>query len=64
MNADVARLFVDTQIILIEVEGMKAENQQCGFHNERPSYTEDEFFEKTKELKAISEELGNINDSV
>ena len=63
MNADTVRLFVRAQQVMVEVEGMKAENARCVVLEQVPSYAEAWFKELASALGEIEKELSNANDA-
>jgi hypothetical protein len=52
------RLYLQAQSVVVEVEGMKAENEHWRSQNEPPKYREDEFSLKAQEIESISREIG------
>lgn len=57
MNAIEMKIWLEAQAILVEVEGMKAENAALQSHGKSPAYRDDSFNDKAAQLMGLQAAL-------
>lgn len=59
MDDSQARILMEVQAIVVEVEAMKAANQHWALQNAEAQYSEHDFYDKAQEIRALAHDFAN-----